>query len=196
MLDRDLDRGQIEDRQRDREIDRQIDRQRDRQIERQINRYLYISGNSCRIPLSCWIDRYSHRYIDIFIDRQKDIFIDIQKDILLYIDRKIYSQIDICLFQVTAVEFLGHVGGMGIDMEMSKQFQRIMTKQGIKFKLNTKVIKLIIIQIDWYIIIVKKIFVLLERQICILQGDLERQVYKLQFARQICIIGYIERFLY
>jgi len=41
--------------------------------------------------------------------------------------------------QVTAVEFLGHVGGMGIDMEMSKQFQRIMTKQGIKFKLNTKV---------------------------------------------------------
>merc|ERR1740131_783241 len=41
--------------------------------------------------------------------------------------------------QVTAVEFLGHVGGMGIDMEMSKQFQRVMTKQGLKFKLNTKV---------------------------------------------------------
>jgi len=41
--------------------------------------------------------------------------------------------------QVTAVEFLGHVGGMGIDAEISKQFQRIMTKQGIKFKLNTKV---------------------------------------------------------
>ena len=41
--------------------------------------------------------------------------------------------------QVTAVEFLGHVGGMGIDMDVSKQFQRIMTKQGIKFKLNTKV---------------------------------------------------------
>jgi len=41
--------------------------------------------------------------------------------------------------QVTAVEFLGHVGGMGIDMEVSKGFQRIMTKQGIKFKLNTKV---------------------------------------------------------
>merc|ERR1719160_1479057 len=33
--------------------------------------------------------------------------------------------------QVTAVEFLGHVGGMGIDMDM--------TKQWIKFKLNTKV---------------------------------------------------------
>jgi len=41
--------------------------------------------------------------------------------------------------KVTAVEFLGHVGGMGIDMEISKGFQRIMTKQGIKFKLNTKV---------------------------------------------------------
>ena len=40
---------------------------------------------------------------------------------------------------VTAVEFMGHVGGMGIDMDISKQFQRIMTKQGIKFKLNTKV---------------------------------------------------------
>jgi len=41
--------------------------------------------------------------------------------------------------QVTAVEFLGHVGGMGIDMDISKSFQRIMTKQGLKFKLNTKV---------------------------------------------------------
>merc|ERR1712223_1323675 len=41
--------------------------------------------------------------------------------------------------QVTAVDFLGHVGGMGIDMDIAKQFQRIMTKQGIKFKLNTKV---------------------------------------------------------
>ncbi len=41
--------------------------------------------------------------------------------------------------EVTAVEFLGHIGGMGIDAEVSKQFQRIMTKQGIKFKLNTKV---------------------------------------------------------
>ncbi|XP_043821168.1 dihydrolipoyl dehydrogenase, mitochondrial [Dromiciops gliroides] len=40
---------------------------------------------------------------------------------------------------VTAVEFLGHVGGMGIDMEISKNFQRILQKQGFKFKLNTKV---------------------------------------------------------
>uniref|UniRef100_A0A3B3T2E7 Dihydrolipoyl dehydrogenase, mitochondrial n=1 Tax=Paramormyrops kingsleyae TaxID=1676925 RepID=A0A3B3T2E7_9TELE len=41
--------------------------------------------------------------------------------------------------QVTAVEFLGHVGGMGIDMEISKNFQRILQKQGMKFKLGTKV---------------------------------------------------------
>ncbi|CAN7982665.1 unnamed protein product [Ixodes pacificus] len=41
--------------------------------------------------------------------------------------------------QVTAVEFLGHVGGMGIDMEISKNFQRTLTKQGLKFKLATKV---------------------------------------------------------
>jgi len=40
---------------------------------------------------------------------------------------------------VTAVEFMGHVGGMGIDMEISKNFQRILQKQGLKFKLNTKV---------------------------------------------------------
>ncbi len=42
-------------------------------------------------------------------------------------------------FQVTAVEFLGHVGGMGIDAEISKMFQRICIKQGLKFKLQTKV---------------------------------------------------------
>uniref|UniRef100_A0A286XLJ1 Dihydrolipoyl dehydrogenase n=1 Tax=Cavia porcellus TaxID=10141 RepID=A0A286XLJ1_CAVPO len=40
---------------------------------------------------------------------------------------------------VTAVEFLGHVGGVGIDMEISKNFQRILQKQGFKFKLNTNV---------------------------------------------------------
>ncbi|KAK3739106.1 hypothetical protein QZH41_018246, partial [Actinostola sp. cb2023] len=40
---------------------------------------------------------------------------------------------------VTAVEFLGHVGGIGIDMEISKNFQRILKKQGMKFKLSTKV---------------------------------------------------------
>jgi len=41
--------------------------------------------------------------------------------------------------KVTAVEFLGHVGGLGIDMEISKNFQRILQKQGVKFKLGTKV---------------------------------------------------------
>ncbi|KAK3779985.1 hypothetical protein RRG08_028412 [Elysia crispata] len=41
--------------------------------------------------------------------------------------------------KVTCVEFLGHVGGMGIDMEISKAFQRTLSKQGLKFKLNTKV---------------------------------------------------------
>ncbi|XP_028668347.1 dihydrolipoyl dehydrogenase, mitochondrial [Erpetoichthys calabaricus] len=40
---------------------------------------------------------------------------------------------------VTAVEFLGHIGGVGIDMEISKNFQRILQKQGLKFKLGTKV---------------------------------------------------------
>ncbi|XP_076065379.1 dihydrolipoyl dehydrogenase, mitochondrial [Oratosquilla oratoria] len=41
--------------------------------------------------------------------------------------------------KVTAVEFLGSIGGIGIDSEISKNFQRILTKQGLKFKLNTKV---------------------------------------------------------
>lgn len=42
--------------------------------------------------------------------------------------------------QVTAVEFLPSIGGVGIDGEVSKQFQKILTKQGIGFKLGTKVI--------------------------------------------------------
>ncbi|CAF3666620.1 unnamed protein product [Adineta steineri] len=40
---------------------------------------------------------------------------------------------------VTCVEFLSHIGGVGIDMEVSKAFQKILTKQGLKFKLDTKV---------------------------------------------------------
>lgn len=43
--------------------------------------------------------------------------------------------------QVTAVEFMGSIGGQGVDSEVSKTFQRILTKQGLKFKLNTKVLK-------------------------------------------------------
>ena len=40
---------------------------------------------------------------------------------------------------VTCIEFLGSIGGIGIDGEISKCFQKILTKQGLKFKLNTKV---------------------------------------------------------
>jgi dihydrolipoamide dehydrogenase len=42
--------------------------------------------------------------------------------------------------EVTVVEFLGAIGGAGIDEEVSKQFQRTLAKQGLKFKLNTKVL--------------------------------------------------------
>ncbi|KAL9709585.1 dihydrolipoamide dehydrogenase precursor [Leucoagaricus gongylophorus] len=42
--------------------------------------------------------------------------------------------------EVTVVEFLGGIGGAGIDEEVAKQFQRILSKQGLKFKLNTKVL--------------------------------------------------------
>ncbi|KAI5995935.1 hypothetical protein EDD15DRAFT_2253799 [Pisolithus albus] len=42
--------------------------------------------------------------------------------------------------EVTVVEFLGGIGGAGIDEEVAKQFQKLLTKQGLKFKLNTKVL--------------------------------------------------------
>ncbi|TFK33477.1 dihydrolipoyl dehydrogenase [Crucibulum laeve] len=42
--------------------------------------------------------------------------------------------------EVTVVEFLGAIGGAGIDEEIAKQFQRLLSKQGLKFKLNTKVL--------------------------------------------------------
>ena len=41
--------------------------------------------------------------------------------------------------KVTAVEYMNAIGGVGIDSEMAKSFQRILTKQGLKFKLGTKV---------------------------------------------------------
>ncbi|KIR24612.1 dihydrolipoyl dehydrogenase [Cryptococcus deuterogattii LA55] len=41
--------------------------------------------------------------------------------------------------EVTVVEYLGAIGA-GMDGEIGKQFQRILTKQGFKFKLNTKVV--------------------------------------------------------
>lgn len=40
---------------------------------------------------------------------------------------------------VTAVEFMPTIGGVGIDLEVSKAFQKILAKQGMKFKLGTKV---------------------------------------------------------
>jgi dihydrolipoamide dehydrogenase len=42
--------------------------------------------------------------------------------------------------EVTVVEFLGQIGGPGMDAEIAKASQRILGKQGIKFKLNTKVL--------------------------------------------------------
>lgn len=41
--------------------------------------------------------------------------------------------------EVTVVEFLGQIGGPGMDAEISKMTQKLLTKQGMKFKLNTKV---------------------------------------------------------
>ena len=42
--------------------------------------------------------------------------------------------------KVICVEFLSHIGGQGIDMEVSKAFQKILVKQGVEFKLDHKVI--------------------------------------------------------
>lgn len=43
--------------------------------------------------------------------------------------------------EVTVVEFLGQIGGPGMDAEISKNIQKTLGKQGMKFKLNTKVMK-------------------------------------------------------
>lgn len=40
---------------------------------------------------------------------------------------------------MTVVEFLGQIGGPGMDADIAKQTQKILAKQGLKFKLNTKV---------------------------------------------------------
>ncbi|KAK8163658.1 hypothetical protein IWX90DRAFT_455978 [Phyllosticta citrichinensis] len=40
---------------------------------------------------------------------------------------------------VTVVEFLGQIGGPGMDVEISKATEKILKKQGIKFKTGTKV---------------------------------------------------------
>ncbi|CEQ40032.1 SPOSA6832_01610, partial [Sporobolomyces salmonicolor] len=41
--------------------------------------------------------------------------------------------------KVEVVEFLNAIGGAGMDGEVAKNFQKILTKQGLKFSLNTKV---------------------------------------------------------
>lgn len=40
---------------------------------------------------------------------------------------------------VTVVEFLGTIGGLGIDKDVANGFQQILKKQGLNFKLSTKV---------------------------------------------------------
>lgn len=42
--------------------------------------------------------------------------------------------------KVTVVEFLPQIGGPGMDAEISKQAQKLLKKQGIEFKLGTKVV--------------------------------------------------------
>lgn len=42
--------------------------------------------------------------------------------------------------KVTVVEFLGQIGGPGMDTEIAKATQKSLKKQGIEFKLNTKVV--------------------------------------------------------
>jgi dihydrolipoamide dehydrogenase len=42
--------------------------------------------------------------------------------------------------QVTVVEFLNSIGGAGMDAELSKMSQKMLKKQGLDFKLGTKVI--------------------------------------------------------
>ncbi|KAL1848306.1 dihydrolipoamide dehydrogenase precursor [Diaporthe australafricana] len=42
--------------------------------------------------------------------------------------------------KVTVVEFLNQIGGPGMDTEIAKQTQKILKKQGIDFKLSTKVV--------------------------------------------------------
>lgn len=41
--------------------------------------------------------------------------------------------------EVTVVEFLGQIGGPGMDAEISKNIHKTLGKQGMKFMLNTKV---------------------------------------------------------
>jgi len=41
--------------------------------------------------------------------------------------------------EVTAIDFMNSIGGAGIDGEVAKLFQDVLAKQGMNFKLGTKV---------------------------------------------------------
>merc|ERR1719460_3059805 len=41
--------------------------------------------------------------------------------------------------EVTVIEFMDTIGGVGIDADVAKNFQRILKKQGMNFKMKTKV---------------------------------------------------------
>jgi len=43
--------------------------------------------------------------------------------------------------KVTVVEFLNSIGGLGMDGEVSKTFKKILEKQGLSFKMGTKVLE-------------------------------------------------------
>ena len=43
--------------------------------------------------------------------------------------------------EVTVVEFLNQIGGPGMDAEVAKQIQKILSRQGLKFMVGTKVTK-------------------------------------------------------
>lgn len=40
--------------------------------------------------------------------------------------------------EVTAIDFLDVIGGVGMDGEVAKSFQKILVKQGLKFKLGKR----------------------------------------------------------
>lgn len=46
--------------------------------------------------------------------------------------------------EVTAIEFMTTIGGVGIDGEVSKTFQKLLSKQGLLFKMGTKVVSAVV----------------------------------------------------
>ena len=58
--------------------------------------------------------------------------------IILLLQASVWSRLGA---EVTVVEFLNQIGGPGMDADIAKQAQKILSKQGIKFKTGTKVMK-------------------------------------------------------